>query len=407
MHLPSYLHRNRHAIFGFRFVVPTDLRRYFDATSYRFSLGTAEKKKAKRRASGLASLTTRTLERIRLMTDDDESLLAARNLISDINAQLDAEYGLPPEIALLGEVLTLDQISAYAQSLFSDLPTDSTLRKLGEFVVSFPPRIEAIEAARADMIKRVLTPMADGSDPIDNDAFCEALEAEARIRMAEYRTLAQDIDNFTLALTRMRQDQVFRERLSTAEQEYKAKLDELARFASMMQQHSATATSHSTSHGNPPTYETASRSAPPQPAKPKTMLSEVIDAYCADRIAEGGWTPKTEAENRAIYALWLDIIGDQAIEEYGFEVHRSYKARLMKLPANIKKRRDCDGKTIDQIIAMKPTPMSIGTINKNLMRVAALFKWAVSNGYPPEGGTPPSLTSNDSCPSSVTVIGGS
>jgi hypothetical protein len=54
---------------------------------------------------------------------DDESLLAARNLISDINAQLDAEYGPPPEIAMLGKVLALDQISAYAQSLFSDLPT--------------------------------------------------------------------------------------------------------------------------------------------------------------------------------------------------------------------------------------------------------------------------------------------
>ncbi len=28
MHLPSYLHRNRHATSGFRFVVPTHLRRY-------------------------------------------------------------------------------------------------------------------------------------------------------------------------------------------------------------------------------------------------------------------------------------------------------------------------------------------------------------------------------------------
>lgn len=51
------------------------------------------------------------------------------------------------------------------------------------------------------------------------------------------------------------------------------------------------------------------------------MLSAVIDAFCDNRVAEKSWSAKTEAENRAIYTLWLDIVGDQPIETYGYEQH--------------------------------------------------------------------------------------
>lgn len=40
--LPSYLHRNRFGVFGFRVVIPRNLRVFFIAIEHRISLGTAD-----------------------------------------------------------------------------------------------------------------------------------------------------------------------------------------------------------------------------------------------------------------------------------------------------------------------------------------------------------------------------
>lgn len=53
--LPSHLHRNRHGTFGFRIVVPRDLRGCFPQTHYRLSLFTADHRHAARLAVGLTT----------------------------------------------------------------------------------------------------------------------------------------------------------------------------------------------------------------------------------------------------------------------------------------------------------------------------------------------------------------
>lgn len=49
-------------------------------------------------------------------------------------------------------------------------------------------------------------------------------------------------------------------------------------------------------------------------AKP-LMLADVIELYCQDKIAEGGWRPRTEAENRAIYEVLKEVVGAMAFSD--------------------------------------------------------------------------------------------
>lgn len=156
------------------------------------------------------------------------------------------------------------------------------------------------------------------------------------------------------------------------------KIADAAKFAAqMMASASMSAVPPLTSPSAPSPVNTARTPA----QKPQVMLSAVIDAYCGNRLAEQSWSEKTEAENRAIYALWLEIVGDQPIASYGYEQHRDYKMHLMKLPANINKKPSCRGKSIEQIVAMKLDPMNVTTANKNLSRLGSLFRWAVAHGY--------------------------
>ncbi|UCV22862.1 site-specific integrase [Ferribacterium limneticum] len=114
---------------------------------------------------------------------------------------------------------------------------------------------------------------------------------------------------------------------------------------------------------------------------PGEPLSAVIEAYCANQNAESCWTAKTDTENRAILAQWLNIVGDQSITGYGYEQHRAYKATLQRLPPNINKSPRYRGKSIDEVLALADQPAAPNTVNKNLTRISALFRWAVEYGY--------------------------
>jgi hypothetical protein len=82
----------------------------------------------------------------------------------------------------------------------------------------------------------------------------------------------------------------------------------------------------------------------------------VIEAYCESQKAEGNWTEKTEAENRAIYAMWLRIVQDQPIGNYDFEQHRRYKSTLQRLPPNLNKDPRYKDKQFEDILALAQCP---------------------------------------------------
>lgn len=112
-----------------------------------------------------------------------------------------------------------------------------------------------------------------------------------------------------------------------------------------------------------------------------TLLSAVVDAYCNEQVQTGSWTEKTEQESRTTFNLLQQIIGDQPVSQLGHADLRAYKETLLQLPANLNKLPAYRGKTLAEVIAMKPVPMQANTIRKQLARVSALFEWAVRHGH--------------------------
>lgn len=118
------------------------------------------------------------------------------------------------------------------------------------------------------------------------------------------------------------------------------------------------------------------------PTAPSAGVREVVEAYCAEKRREGAWTEKTEQENQAVFALFIQIVGDISVETINFETARNYKTVLLKLPPNLNKNPLYRGKSIDQVRDMKPQKtMAINTVNKNLTRISSLFAWAKKHGY--------------------------
>lgn len=114
---------------------------------------------------------------------------------------------------------------------------------------------------------------------------------------------------------------------------------------------------------------------PSLPATPPSMrLSEAIELVTASKKARGKWTDKTEAENKAVYDLLVRILGDRPIAEIGSKAVTSYVNTLRNLPANMNKIPRFIGKSIEEILAMAPEPMSLRTTNKHIERASSLFK---------------------------------
>lgn len=112
--------------------------------------------------------------------------------------------------------------------------------------------------------------------------------------------------------------------------------------------------------------------------KPSPLFSRLVDDYRRDRLAQKKWTPKTEAENLAVYKLFIDIIGDLPLAEIGEDQALTYFETLQRLPANMNKVPAYRGKSISEILALEPPPMAIRSVNKNVERISSLFKFAIS-----------------------------
>jgi integrase len=111
-------------------------------------------------------------------------------------------------------------------------------------------------------------------------------------------------------------------------------------------------------------------------------LKDVIKAYCDEKQVEKTWNKTTEAEVRAVFTLFIRIVGEVPLGDIGYETARHYKQTVQKLPPNLNKNSLYIGKTIEEIVAMDiDKTMAVKTINKNLNRMSSLFDWAKKHGY--------------------------
>jgi len=125
--------------------------------------------------------------------------------------------------------------------------------------------------------------------------------------------------------------------------------------------------------------------------KEEYPLSKVIEDYTIDRESAGKWSEKTKSENHACYNNFLEFAGENiSCAEIDYHLVRDYRTALTKLPANRNKSKQYRNKSIQEVLEMNvKNPMSKNTVNKNINRLASLFKFAVKlekmNVNPAEG----------------------
>jgi integrase len=119
--------------------------------------------------------------------------------------------------------------------------------------------------------------------------------------------------------------------------------------------------------------------------EPKSPLaSELIDDFLSDRDKQKGNNPKTAEANRNKVKLFIEIAGDKPVTEYARKDIKDYRDILELIPSNMRKKKAYRDLSIKQMID-KGVPekdrLSIQTVNDNIMRTTAFFKWLQTEQY--------------------------
>jgi integrase len=363
--LPSHLHRNRYGIFGFRIVVPRDLRSWFRCTEFRVTLKTGETQVAKQLAAHLTVLTCERFNRLRRMSADAR-LSAAAQILDEI----DTERQRLGRRMLADEGAFSPQAERAVITQMIEAMPEGALQSFGRALLQLWDREEAIEAKKRALAKRALE--CSPLDARDTDSiFCDLYEEAGKLK-EEQIALRAEVEDHRSLMRELYAEQERDAALKNAAANFSAEREKLADFASQIITRTTQNGATSSPHAVHPLPSIRSAEIP---------LSQAMAEYCEVQVASKQWTEKTAEENRAILDLWIRIVGDREIATYSFTQHREYRGTLLKLPPNINKIARYRGRSIPEILAFGDKPAAPNTINKAMTRTAAFFKWAGGNGY--------------------------
>jgi integrase len=110
----------------------------------------------------------------------------------------------------------------------------------------------------------------------------------------------------------------------------------------------------------------------------QTLTSEAIRQYVEEKVATKAWTAKSTTEHQAAFQLLIKVAGDLPVSVVDYSAASSFFQTIQKLPTNMEKSPLFRGKSIQQILAMKPTAtLSATTVNKIMDRITALWAWCI------------------------------
>lgn len=111
---------------------------------------------------------------------------------------------------------------------------------------------------------------------------------------------------------------------------------------------------------------------------PQTLTSDAIRQYVEEKVSTQSWTAKSTTEHQAAFQLLIKVAGDLPVPVIDYAVASSFFQTLQKLPTNMEKSPLFRGKSIQQILAMKPAAtLSTSTVNKIMDRITALWAWCI------------------------------
>ena len=108
--------------------------------------------------------------------------------------------------------------------------------------------------------------------------------------------------------------------------------------------------------------------------QPGLRLFEVIDKYLDEEERSGHWRAQTALDVRGDFNQIKAILGDIPISHLNHETLNRLRDTLVRLPANINKRRDTRGRSIAEILALNLSPQSSVTTKKKRDRVTGFLE---------------------------------
>ncbi|WP_136525825.1 site-specific integrase [Geomonas ferrireducens] len=114
-----------------------------------------------------------------------------------------------------------------------------------------------------------------------------------------------------------------------------------------------------------------------------TSLATVVKAFLKDKERE--WTPKTRMENKGVFGLIVDLIGDVAVASIDRGKVRDFREQLVKLPPNVGKSypEQSPLEVLQRIDSgeLLTTPMSITSVNKHISRLYSIMSYCIKEGH--------------------------
>ncbi len=108
------------------------------------------------------------------------------------------------------------------------------------------------------------------------------------------------------------------------------------------------------------------------------LLSELIEKYIEVKLSDGAWKAHSVPDHRGRLANLTDILGDMHACDVSRDDARRFRDTIRQLPPNRTKRKEFRDKSIEEIIAMKPTTvLNVKTVNMIVEAVSSLFEWGV------------------------------
>ena len=111
-------------------------------------------------------------------------------------------------------------------------------------------------------------------------------------------------------------------------------------------------------------------------------ISELGEKYCAEKVAAGSWTSRSQNEVETSFRILEQLLGNKLVSELSYADLRKFKESLQKIPANYSKKPEFKGRALADIVKSKPDkPISITTVNKHLTNASSLLEWGRRHGY--------------------------
>lgn len=124
------------------------------------------------------------------------------------------------------------------------------------------------------------------------------------------------------------------------------------------------------------------QAAPADRTDAQIPLSKVLDTYISEKVETKEWTERSAYDIRSTLVHLVDILGDIPMGGISFETMRTFKDTLRRMPPNRNKLKAYRGKTVQEILEMKPEKtISATTFNGIMSNVSGFFNWCETHGY--------------------------